>query len=104
MKMFGLEATILRMDAEYMKFGDSTFDFIWSWGVIHHSSNTRKILEEMHRVLKPGGRAVIMVYYRGWWNYYICGGLINALVRGGISKSGSLAKSIQADTDGALAR
>lgn len=104
MKMFERGADIRRMDAEDMKFPDSTFDFVWSWGVIHHSANTRKILQEIHRVLKPGGQAVIMVYNRGWWNYYICGGVINGLIRGRIFKFGTLAKSIQADTDGALAR
>ncbi|MCX7177141.1 MAG: class I SAM-dependent methyltransferase [Proteobacteria bacterium] len=104
MKLLERDADIRRMDAEAMEFPDSTFDFIWSWGVIHHSSNTRRILQEMHRVLKSGGQAVIMVYNRGWWNYYICGGLINGLLRGGIFKFGSLAKAIQANTDGALAR
>ena len=104
MKMLEIDANIRRMDAEDMDFPDSTFDFIWSWGVIHHSSNTRKILQEMRRVLKPGGEAMIMVYNRGWWNYYIYGGLINGLLRGGIFKYGSLAKAIQVNTDGALAR
>lgn len=104
LKMLERDADIRRMDAEEMEFPDATFDFIWSWGVIHHSSNTRKILQEMHRVLKPGGQAVIMVYNRGWWNYYVCGGLINGLLRGGIVRFGSLAKAIQANTDGALAR
>ncbi len=104
MKIFQRVADIRQMDAEDMKFPDSTFDFVWSWGVIHHSSNTRRILQEMHRVLKPGGRAVVMVYNRGWWNYYVCGGLINSVLRGGIFRYGSVAKSIQAHTDGALAR
>jgi ubiquinone/menaquinone biosynthesis C-methylase UbiE len=104
MKVFDTKAYISRMDAEDMKFPDCTFDFVWSWGVIHHSSNTRKILQEIRRVLKPGGQAVIMVYNRGWWNYYMCGGLLNGLIRGRVFKFGSLAKSIQANTDGALAR
>lgn len=104
MRTFGRRADIRRMDAEALEFADDTFDFIWSWGVIHHSSNTRKILEEMQRVLKPGGEAVIMVYNRGWWNYYICGGLIGGLRRGRIFKTRSFAKTIQEGTDGAIAR
>lgn len=104
MKVFGRNADIRRMDAEALEFPDESFDFIWSWGVIHHSSNTRKILQEMRRVLKPGGKAVIMVYNRGWWNYYICGGLIGGLRHGRLFKSRSLARTIQEDTDGALAR
>ncbi|MBA2238081.1 MAG: class I SAM-dependent methyltransferase [Lysobacter sp.] len=104
LKVYGRSADIRRMDAEALEFADDTFDFIWSWGVIHHSSNTQKILEEMRRVLKPGGEAVIMVYNRGWWNYYICGGLIGGLRRGRIFRAVSLARTIQEDTDGALAR
>lgn len=104
MQVFGRNADIRRMDAEALDFADDTFDFIWSWGVIHHSSNTLKILQEMRRVLKPGGEAVIMVYHRGWWNYYICGGLIGGLRHGRIFKARSLARTIQEDTDGALAR
>ncbi len=69
-KEFGLPGTIKRMDAETLEFENESFDFVWSWGVIHHSSNTRKILEEINRVLKPGGEATIMVYYRSLWSYY----------------------------------
>ena len=65
---FELAGRIERMDAERMEFADGSFDLIWTWGVIHHSSNTRKILQEMHRVLRPGGKATTMVQ-RNLWNY-----------------------------------
>ena len=104
MEVFNRRAVIRRMDAEALDFPDQSFDFVWSWGVIHHSSNTRKILEEMRRVLKPGGKAVIMVYNRGWWNYYICGGLIGGLRKGRIFRAQALSRTVQEDTDGALAR
>src|SRR5262249_48474936 len=32
----GLGGDIRQMDAEAMTFGDGSFDFVWSWGVIHH--------------------------------------------------------------------
>lgn len=104
LRLFNLPAEIHRMDAEHMSFPDSSFDFVWSWGVIHHSSDTGQILREIHRVLKPGGEAVIMVYHRGWWNYYICGGFIHGLVLGKLFRTGSLHKTVQNTTDGALAR
>ncbi|MFH1645757.1 MAG: methyltransferase domain-containing protein, partial [Candidatus Omnitrophota bacterium] len=81
-----------------------SFDFVWSWGVIHHSSNTRKILEEINRVLKPGGKAVIMVYHRNLWNYYIAGGLFHGIFQGELFKTKSLHKTMQHYTDGAIAR
>lgn len=51
-------------DAEQLPFSDNSFDIVYSWGVLHHSPNTRKAISEVHRVLKPGGRAAIMVYHR----------------------------------------
>lgn len=107
MKRFGLDGpnvTIQQMDAERMRFADESFDFIWTWGVIHHSSNTRQILSEMRRVLRPGGRAVTMVYYRNLWNYYIYAGLFGGLIKGHLWKTGSLHQTRQHETDGAIAR
>ena len=104
MRCFGLRGTILQMDAEHMEFGDGAFDFIWSWGVIHHSSNTRQVLSEIHRVLRPGGRAVIMVYHRNFWNWYVVNGLLHGVVQGQIFKTKSVHGTVQRWTDGALAR
>lgn len=100
----GVSANVQRMDAEQMSFPDASFDFVWSWGVIHHSSNTRRILEQMRRVLRPGGRATVMVYYRSWWHYYTCQGFIKGLLSGSLLKTGSIARSAQYATDGAIAR
>jgi ubiquinone/menaquinone biosynthesis C-methylase UbiE len=95
---------IIQMNAEFLEFPDNSFDLVWSWGVIHHSANTRNILREVHRVLKPGGSAKIMVYYRGWWNYYVVGFLFHGIMKGGFLKYKTLAGVIQANTDGAIAR
>jgi 2-polyprenyl-3-methyl-5-hydroxy-6-metoxy-1,4-benzoquinol methylase len=99
----GLKATVQQMDAEQMQFADNSFDFIWSWGVIHHSANTSTILKEMKRVLRPGGRAKIMVYHRGFWNYYTFGSL-GSLMRGKFPTAARVHESIQLGTDGGLAR
>ncbi|HEY8164300.1 MAG TPA: class I SAM-dependent methyltransferase [Gemmatimonadaceae bacterium] len=104
MACFGIPATIMQMDAENLSFPDDTFDFIWSWGVIHHSANTRRILEEIHRVLRPGGRAVTMVYHRNFWNYYVISGLFRGVLAGGFRHTRSLNALLQRQTDGALAR
>jgi ubiquinone/menaquinone biosynthesis C-methylase UbiE len=105
MALAGLDnATILQMDAEAMAFPDNSFDFIWSWGVIHHSANTDRILAEMSRILRPGGRAVTMVYHRSLWGYYLRSGLIQGIVRGDLFRTGSLHATVQRHTDGALAR
>jgi ubiquinone/menaquinone biosynthesis C-methylase UbiE len=104
LRLFDIDGRIMRMDAEEMEFPDESFDFIWSWGVIHHSANSRKILEEMRRVLKPGGRAVTMVYHRNFWNYYVISGLFRGVLGGEFLKTRSLNDILQRQTDGALAR
>jgi ubiquinone/menaquinone biosynthesis C-methylase UbiE len=103
MQVFGLAGAVLRMDAEQMEFPDNSFDLVWTWGVIHHSANTRKILEEMHRVLRPGGEALVMVYHRTFWEYYVQGAIL-ATLSGQIFKPAALHASIQRRTDGAIAR
>lgn len=100
----GLAGTVQQMDAEAMLFPDNAFDFIWSWGVIHHSANTRNVLLEMHRVLRPGGRATVMVYYRSFIQYYLINGIARGLLRGEFWKIGDIHQINQAATDGALAR
>jgi ubiquinone/menaquinone biosynthesis C-methylase UbiE len=103
LRCFQWNARILRMDAEQMQFDDNSFDFIWAWGVIHHSSNPRRILEEMQRVLRPQGETIVMVYHRGLWNYYFTGTLLS-IAEGGILKGRPLHDTIQRFTDGAMAR
>lgn len=103
-ELAGLRGTVRQMDAEAMSFPDGAFDFIWSWGVIHHSANTQNVLAEMHRVLRPGGRATVMVYYRSFIQYYLVNGIARGLLRGEFRTIGDIHKINQAATDGALAR
>ena len=73
-------------DGEYLPYPDNHFDFFYSFGVIHHTPDTEKIVSEIHRVLKPGAGCYITVYNKNsvffWWNIYI----INYLVKGGRKK------------------
>ena len=64
MKEFGLDAEIQCADAESLPYDSHAFDFVWSWGVIHHSAHTARIVREIARVLKPQGEARVMVYNR----------------------------------------
>jgi len=103
MKLNKINAQIIQMDAEKMEFKDQSFDFVWSWGVIHHSSNTEKIIKEIHRVLRDEGEAVIMVYHRGFWNYYFIP-FFRSILDGSLFKEKSLELVVQNYTDGAIAR
>jgi ubiquinone/menaquinone biosynthesis C-methylase UbiE len=102
-ELFDLPGKILQMDAEELQFNDDSFDFIWSWGVIHHSADTRRILQEMRRVLRPGGQCAVMVYYKSWWHFYFCGSLRGIFQRQ-FKKQGNLHRVTQSATDGAIAR
>jgi ubiquinone/menaquinone biosynthesis C-methylase UbiE len=66
----GLEAELVRADAESLPFPDGTFDRVYSWGVLHHTPDTAKAVREALRVLKPGGRITVMLYSRHSWVSY----------------------------------
>ncbi len=103
MRLRGLNAKICQMEAESLDFPDAVFDFVWSWGVIHHSSAPQKIIREIQRVLKPDGVAIIMVYHRNIWNYYIQGWL-RGIFQSYFLRGKSIHEIIQFENDGAIAR
>ncbi|OZH53333.1 methyltransferase type 11 [Hydrocoleum sp. CS-953] len=45
------------MDAMALEFPDNTFDFVYASNLLHHLPNPTLAIREMHRVLKPGGKA-----------------------------------------------
>jgi SAM-dependent methyltransferase len=47
--------TVLPMDAAAMTFPDSSFDFVYSFAVFQHLRDPAAVLDEMARVLEPGG-------------------------------------------------
>jgi SAM-dependent methyltransferase len=50
---------------------DETFDLVFSHGVLHHVPAILDAQAEIHRVLRPGGRVVVMLYARQSLNYQI---------------------------------
>jgi ubiquinone/menaquinone biosynthesis C-methylase UbiE len=58
-----LQADLRHGDAENLPFADSTFDVVYSYGVMHHSPDTARCIAEAWRVLKPRGSARIMLYH-----------------------------------------
>ena len=70
-ELFDLPGTFKTADAESLSFPDESFDLVYSHGVLHHTPDTGKAIQEIHRVLRPGGRAVVMLYHRGSYNYRV---------------------------------
>lgn len=58
--------TIVCAAGEGLPFSEQTFDLILSHEVLEHVQDDRQSVEEMVRVLKPGGRAVVFVPNRGY--------------------------------------
>lgn len=52
-------------DAEALPFPDASFDLVYSWGVVHHAARPQRVVDEIRRVLRPGGVARVMLYRRG---------------------------------------
>ena len=98
-----LEADVLQQDAENLVFQKDAFDFVWSWGVLHHSNSTERCIDQIARVLQPGGRLMMMVYYRPSLVYYLHCGLIRGILMGHLLRQ-SLDDIYLDSTDGFHAR
>jgi ubiquinone/menaquinone biosynthesis C-methylase UbiE len=62
---------VVKANAQTIPYENDFFDIVYSHGVIHHSPEIVKIVSEIRRVLKPQGKAVIMMYHKNSFNYYI---------------------------------
>lgn len=69
-ELFGLDGNFQIADAENLPFLDNTFDIVYSHGVLHHTPDTQKAMDEIYRILTPGGKAIVMLYHKNSYNYY----------------------------------
>lgn len=53
---FGGRARLWVGDASAISAPDARYDAVFDFGIIHHVPDWRRVLAEVHRVLKPGGR------------------------------------------------
>jgi SAM-dependent methyltransferase len=61
-----------------LPFAADSFDIVFSWGVVHHCPNPFAALDELWRVVKPGGTLAVWVYdnspeyrRRSFLNWYL---------------------------------
>ena len=69
-ELLGLNGEILHMDANALGFADATFDYVYSFGVLHHSPDLSRSIAELFRVLRSGGGFGVMVYNRASVRYW----------------------------------
>ncbi len=55
----GREVTLSVSDAQKLPYRDNSFDFITCHAVLHHVAHPEAVLGEIHRLLRPGGRALV---------------------------------------------
>jgi len=71
LRLLGLEGTTIVADAGKLPFDSESFDLVYSHGVLHHMPDPEKGLDEVYRVLRRGGRVIIMLYHRASFNYVV---------------------------------
>lgn len=72
--------------AENIPYPAGSFDLVAAWGVLHHASDDARCYAEVHRVLKPGGRAFLMLYRRHGVKYHYQNIFKKGVLRGGLAR------------------
>ena len=89
--VYGYHGEFAITDAEKLPFANDSFDVVYSNGVLHHTADTASAVREIHRVLRPGGQARVMLYHRGslaYWGQVI---LLHGILRGEFLRGNSAA-------------
>jgi len=84
----GLVTRLVRGDAEALPFEADYFDVVYSFGVLHHTPGTQAAIDEVRRVLRPGGLAIVGLYHKHSAFYWICTMLLRGVIRGELRKKG----------------
>jgi SAM-dependent methyltransferase len=73
LKQSGLEGTAQQASVLKAPFADESFDIAVSIGCLHHTGDMQRAIDELARVLRPGGKIILMVYsavgYMRWIRY-----------------------------------
>ncbi len=63
----GVQAELVEADGAHLPFTDASFDLVYCLGVLPFAPNPAEIIAEAHRLLRPDGTAIFMVYNRRSW-------------------------------------
>jgi SAM-dependent methyltransferase len=62
-----LQADLRVANGEALPFPNDTFDLVYAHGVVQYTADPQRLVDEVRRVLKPGGEAIFQVYNRISW-------------------------------------
>jgi ubiquinone/menaquinone biosynthesis C-methylase UbiE len=65
------ESRVVQGSALDIPHPDASFDHLVAIGCLHHTGDLAGAINEAHRVLRPGGRAMIMVYNRRSYRRFV---------------------------------
>lgn len=63
----GLAGDFVVMNGEQLQFADNSFDVVYAHGVLQYTADAQQMVNELYRVLRPGGTAIFMVYNKYSW-------------------------------------
>ncbi len=68
---YGFSPRLFVADAENLALKDHSVDFVYSMGVLHHTPDIQKAVDEIYRVLKDGKETLVILYHKHslyyWW-------------------------------------
>ncbi len=85
LELHGYHSNLLVADAKSLPFPDNTFDIVYSFGVLHHTPNTQKAIDEIYRVLKPEGKTIIALYHK-YSLFWVSVIIYDMIIKGGFLK------------------
>jgi ubiquinone/menaquinone biosynthesis C-methylase UbiE len=98
----GVDVDLHEVDATRLPFNDDSIDCVYSFGVLHHIPEIDQVVAEIHRVLKPGGRVMMALYYKWSAFHLLCKLMANGLRNGWLFTKGydGLLATIEMGADG----
>jgi len=91
LSLYGHQGEFAIADCERLPFIDESFEVAYSNGVLHHTPDTAGAVREIHRVLRPGGLARVMLYHRQSYSYWVLGVLRHGVLGGEFLRGNSSA-------------
>src|SRR2546430_1728919 len=104
LSLYGHNGEFAIADCESLPFADESFDVAYSNGVLHHTPDTSGAVREIHRVLRPGGQARVMLYHRSsfayWGDVILRHGILKGEFRRGNSPAKIMSKYVEVNQGG----